>query len=176
MASCDLNLIRSGSVNVAAMPCKYAGFGSRLESPEINCKLYVRLGSSPAGRFPGDHTCGVPPVPIPNTVVKPARPMIVLRRESRLSPGSFKNRSSSSIGRVSGFFVLIFDAVATIASHSDPSMCYWICGEGNWVRCTADSVGLLGLHHLMPASVAGPACARVQRNSSGLSLKRTWSS
>src|SRR4051812_32725804 len=31
----------------------------------------------PAGRFPGDHTGGAPPVPIPNTAVKPARPMIV---------------------------------------------------------------------------------------------------
>jgi len=34
--------------------------------------------SPPAGRFPGDHTCGAPPVPIPNTAVKPAGPMIVL--------------------------------------------------------------------------------------------------
>src|SRR4051812_37899129 len=34
----------------------------------------------------GDDTGGAPPVPIPNTAVKPARPMIVPRRESRSSP------------------------------------------------------------------------------------------
>lgn len=42
----------------------------------------------PAGRFPGDHTRGATPVPIPNTAVKPAGPMIVQSRESRSSPGS----------------------------------------------------------------------------------------
>src|ERR1700733_649664 len=39
--------------------------------------------STPAGHFSGDHTGGVTPVPIPNTAVKPARPMIVpLARKS----------------------------------------------------------------------------------------------
>ena len=42
----------------------------------------------PAGRLPGDHTRGATPVPIPNTAVKPAGPMIVRQRESRSSPGS----------------------------------------------------------------------------------------
>ena len=44
--------------------------------------------NAPVGRFPGDHTCGATPVPIPNTAVKPAGPMIVQSRESRSSPGS----------------------------------------------------------------------------------------
>lgn len=44
--------------------------------------------NAPDGRFPGDHTCGATPVPIPNTAVKPAGPMIVQSRESRSSPGS----------------------------------------------------------------------------------------
>ena len=44
--------------------------------------------NAPAGRLPGDHTRGATPVPIPNTAVKPAGPMIVQSRESRSSPGS----------------------------------------------------------------------------------------
>ena len=43
---------------------------------------------------PGDHRQLAIPVPIPNTVVKQLPPMIVLMRESRLSPGSSKARSS----------------------------------------------------------------------------------
>ena len=37
--------------------------------------------------FPGDHTGGETPDPIPHSEAKPAGPMIVLRGESRLSPG-----------------------------------------------------------------------------------------
>jgi hypothetical protein len=38
-------------------------------------------------KLPGDHTYGETPVPIPNTEAKPVRPMVVLRGESRSSPG-----------------------------------------------------------------------------------------
>ena len=38
-------------------------------------------------KFPGDLTGGETPDPIPNSEAKPVRPMIVLRGESRLSPG-----------------------------------------------------------------------------------------
>ena len=40
-------------------------------------------------RIPGDHRLLAIPVPIPNTVVKQKLPMILLKRESRLSPGFF---------------------------------------------------------------------------------------
>lgn len=58
----------------------------------------------PAGRIPGDHTCGATPVPIPNTAVKPAGPMIVQSRESRSSPGSHIEKPILPKGRM-GFFV-----------------------------------------------------------------------
>ena len=58
----------------------------------------ARHGFSPWPRGatvnPGDHRQLAIPVPIPNTVVKQLPPMIVLMRESRLSPGSSKARSS----------------------------------------------------------------------------------
>jgi hypothetical protein len=41
-------------------------------------------------KLPGDHTYGETPVPIPNTEAKPVRPMVVLRGESRSSPGFIK--------------------------------------------------------------------------------------
>jgi hypothetical protein len=42
-----------------------------------------RRPNPPRGRLSGDHTGGAPPVPIPNTAVKPAGPMIVpLARKS----------------------------------------------------------------------------------------------
>lgn len=47
-----------------------------------------RFALLPGYRIPGDHRCLAIPVPIPNTVVKQPPPMIVLLRESRLSPGS----------------------------------------------------------------------------------------
>src|SRR5207253_8468208 len=50
--------------------------------------------------FVGGHIGGVIPVPIPNTVVKPAKPMILLQRESRSLPAL--NRTPGPKGR--GFF------------------------------------------------------------------------
>jgi hypothetical protein len=41
------------------------------------------------GVFAGGHACGATPVPIPNTAVKPAGPMILLQRESRSPPAIF---------------------------------------------------------------------------------------
>ena len=49
-----------------------------------------------AARFPGDHTRGATPVPIPNTAVKPAGPMIVQSRESRSSPGPIPDSPAGS--------------------------------------------------------------------------------
>ena len=54
------------------------------------------------GTFVGGYICGVTPVPIPNTVVKPAEPMILLQRESRSLPALFKNPRSQ---KDRGFFV-----------------------------------------------------------------------
>ena len=53
-----------------------------------------------AARFPGDHTRGATPVPIPNTAVKPAGPMIVQSRESRSSPGPYFKKPHGSPGSV----------------------------------------------------------------------------
>ena len=53
-------------------------------------------GSEPAGRgFVGGYTRRVTPVPIPNTVVKPAGPMILLQRESRSLPAFIKSPGPS---------------------------------------------------------------------------------
>src|SRR5215212_9308950 len=46
--------------------------------------------SPPARVFVGAYTRRVTPVPIPNTVVKPAGPMILLQRESRSVPAFIK--------------------------------------------------------------------------------------
>src|SRR5512140_323319 len=43
----------------------------------------------------GGLTCGDTPVPIPNTAVKSARPMVVLRGESRLLPALNTKRARS---------------------------------------------------------------------------------
>ena len=40
--------------------------------------------------LPGDHTYGETPDPIPNSEAKLVRPMVVLRGESRSSPGIMK--------------------------------------------------------------------------------------
>ena len=57
--------------------------------------------AAPRNRIPGDHRSLAIPVPIPNTVVKQSPPMIVLMRESRLSPGSNKKPAPR---RGAGFF------------------------------------------------------------------------
>ena len=54
------------------------------------------VGESPAGRLPGDHTCGETPVPIPNTAVKPARPMIVPQARKSVIAGSFQKQAAPS--------------------------------------------------------------------------------
>ena len=55
--------------------------------------------------FPGDHTGGETPDPIPNSEAKPVRPMIVPRGESRLSPGFIRPADESQpafpLGRIS---------------------------------------------------------------------------
>ncbi len=54
------------------------GIGTRLrDRPTAVADAAAGVASSPAGRFPGDDTGGATPVPIPNTAVKPVRPMIV---------------------------------------------------------------------------------------------------
>src|SRR5215475_4779206 len=58
------------------------------------------LETAPEG-FVGGYTRRVIPVPIPNTVVKPAGPMILLQRESRSLPAL--NRTPV-FARRSGFF------------------------------------------------------------------------
>src|SRR5436190_9450569 len=51
--------------------------------------------------FVGGYTRRVTPVPIPNTVVKPAKPMILLQRESRSLPALNKQpRSPQEAGAV----------------------------------------------------------------------------
>ena len=54
-------------------------------------RAFLRLaGSARDNEFPGDHTGGETPVPIPNTEAKLVGPMVVRQRESRLSPGFIK--------------------------------------------------------------------------------------
>ncbi len=60
-----------------------------------------RLALLPRSNIPGDYRCLAIPVPIPNTVVKQPPPMIVLLRESRLSPGSL---SALHLGGARFFF------------------------------------------------------------------------
>ena len=51
-----------------------------------------------AGRFSGDHTCGATPVPIPNTAVKPAGPMIVhSARKSVIAGKKFERPGSHQV-------------------------------------------------------------------------------
>src|SRR6185437_8816466 len=50
------------------------------------------MPSPASGAFAGGHTGGVTPVPIPNTAVKTAGPMILLPRESRSLP-AFSTRT-----------------------------------------------------------------------------------
>ena len=82
-------------------------------------------------RDSGDHTGGVTPVPIPNTAVKPAGPMIVLWRESRSSPESSKQsrpRTSTSdpaaaffcAHRRGGTAIYLGDSASTVASRDAP--------------------------------------------------------
>ena len=54
-------------------------------SSTLETKLLRRRETSDAG-FVGGHIRRVTPVPIPNTVVKPAEPMILRQRESRSLP------------------------------------------------------------------------------------------
>src|SRR5438876_3299144 len=54
--------------------------------------------------FVGGYSGRVTPVPIPNTVVKPAAPMILLQRESRSLPALNKNPGHDEW---SGFFFLL---------------------------------------------------------------------
>ena len=62
----------------------------------------------PAGRLPGDDTGGATPVPIPNTAVKPAGPMIVPQaRKSVIAGVIFLNaRAPTSPSGVVGVFAL----------------------------------------------------------------------
>ncbi len=48
--------------------------------------------------LPGDNTGGATPVPIPNTEAKTVGPMVVLRGESRSSPGFFKGQCPKDTG------------------------------------------------------------------------------
>ena len=74
---------------VAVADSTYAALGllaacARLPTPvvvitrlRLDAALYDPAPARPpGGRLPGDHTGGATPVPIPNTAVKPAGPMI----------------------------------------------------------------------------------------------------
>jgi hypothetical protein len=57
---------------------------------QLPIRLFLQKAASACAghlRIPGDHKFLAIPVPIPNTVVKQKLPMILLKRESRLSPG-----------------------------------------------------------------------------------------
>ena len=59
--------------------------------PRFTDKEHNPPGPNPARRvFVGGYTGRVTPVPIPNTVVKPAGPMILLQRESRSLPALYE--------------------------------------------------------------------------------------
>src|SRR5687768_18100476 len=60
-----------------------------------------RRSEMAGGTFVGGYTRRVTPVPIPNTVVKPAGPMILLQRESRSLPALYKDPRSQ---KDRGFF------------------------------------------------------------------------
>ena len=70
----------------------------------------VAIGSSagpnrPGGAFAGGYIGGVTPVPIPNTAVKTAKPMILLQRESRLLPAFLHPNPRCLIPRRGGSFL-----------------------------------------------------------------------
>src|SRR5437868_4195261 len=69
-----------------------------LDSPNQNPRRPQPAGAG----FVGGYTRGVTPVPIPNTAVKPAGPMILRQRESRSLPAL--NENPSIMRMVEGFF------------------------------------------------------------------------
>src|SRR5438046_5803951 len=64
------------------------------------CEIQLRHSETHDGVFVGGFTGRVTPVPIPNTVVKPAGPMILLQRESRSLPALIR----TPVPKGSGFF------------------------------------------------------------------------
>ena len=72
---------KDGSIKVATKRL----FDDR-EPRSFACEIQLRCAETPIGVFVGGFTRRVTPVPIPNTVVKPAGPMILLQRESRSLP------------------------------------------------------------------------------------------
>ena len=63
---------------------------TRLEPLTIDQEQRFPCGQQPPGSLAGGYIVGATPVPIPNTAVKPDKPMILPQRESR-SPPAFSN-------------------------------------------------------------------------------------
>ncbi len=70
---------------------KVLDLNNRGQPQLFSCNLQFRRPLPGAGTFVGGYIGRVTPVPIPNTVVKPAEPMILLLRESRSLPALNKN-------------------------------------------------------------------------------------
>ena len=74
----------------AKVVSKRKGCSTNRENLDHSFEIQSRCTETCTGTFVGGYTRRVTPVPIPNTVVKPAGPMILLQRESRSLPALFK--------------------------------------------------------------------------------------
>ena len=98
--------------------------------------------SPPAGHFSGDHTGGETPVPIPNTAVKPARPMIVPLARKSVIAGIFSRSARGKIKPTGGFFLRVVRASesvhAFVLPHPKLLWRYFLVGAGiigTWDQC-----------------------------------------
>src|SRR5437764_4121727 len=87
----------------------------------------VRRASPPDARFPGDHTGGATPVPIPNTAVKPAGPMIVPQARKSVIAG-VQSPGRPRLPRAPGGF---FCARPLFRTRNDPLARQDLIGEGS---------------------------------------------
>ena len=128
---------------------------SSRDEPHHSFEIQPRRAETSAGAFVGGYTRRVTPVPIPNTVVKPAGPMILLQRESRSLPAFSFRTPISKRGR--GSFLRRIPAAQSGIRVSPPP------GHGATRRpAVADHPGLtssiaatLGSREVGPGSVAG---------------------
>ena len=94
--------------------CTRSVLDDRGENLTFTFEFSPGWATSSTGAFVGGHIGRVIPVPIPNTVVKPAKPMILLQRESRSLPAI--NQRTPARHKRPGFFF------APIGTHR--SCCY----------------------------------------------------
>ena len=74
----------------------------------------MQVETTPAYNFVGEHTDGVTPVPIPNTAVKPVRPMIVPLARKSVIAGILQQ---DALNKVQGVFFILLISPPARSSH-----------------------------------------------------------